>query len=133
MFIFGQNLPKNKNIRIIFLYCFGIGFVNSSKIVSKIGSNLYDKKSLIKFKNFNIIAKNYIVLLIRRFIKKTLGVALKNLIFIHLKKLRILGTKKSINHTLFLPVRGQKTKYNAQTQKSKRQGRKKTPIAKKKK
>lgn len=38
---------------------------------------------------------------------------------------------KGLRHSQFLPVRGQRTKTNAQTQKNKRQGRKKTSYRRK--
>lgn len=45
--------------------------------------------------------------------------------------LRKVRTYKGLRHSLFLPVRGQRTHTNAQTQKNKRSGRKKMSYRKK--
>jgi hypothetical protein len=50
-----------------------------------------------------------------------------------IKALQKAKSYRSMRHMQFLPVRGQRTRTNAQTQKSKRKNRKKIPIPKKKK
>ena len=70
--------------------------------------------------------------LIKGRIKKKIGVLFKQIFFrnlINLKK----KTLKALRHSLFLPVRNQRTRKNAQTQKSKQRNRKKIAIPKKKK
>jgi ribosomal protein S13 len=64
---------------------------------------------------------------------KRVGIFLKHLLFLRMKSLRRLKMLRSFRHSLFLPVRGQRTRKNAKTQKKKKKDKKKIQIPNKKK
>jgi small subunit ribosomal protein S13 len=133
MIIFEHNLPENKRLDISLKSCLGFGFVNSKLLLSKTGLNLNNNKiSKLKkkiFSNLDFLINNRTVNLL----KLCVGVDRKNKSLLELKKLRESNTFRALRHYQRLPTRGQRTKTNAMTQKSKRGIRRNLPIAAKKK
>jgi small subunit ribosomal protein S13 len=127
---------KEKRLETALLYCLGIGKTQSRRIIAKIGINRIKK---LNDKGFNLKLKKNLSLLLYEFVKKSLKirVSLEYMQFCRQKFGELKESKcyKAIRHTHFLPVRGQRTKTNAKTQKflRKNKNRNTRPIPKKKK
>ena len=119
--ISGVDLPRNKTIVISLSYIYGIGSVQSKKILESVGvdpkvkTNDLSEEQILSIRNE--IAKNYLV-----------EGELRSQVGRNIKRLIDIGTYRGTRHKQGLPVNGQNTKNNART----RKGRKKT-IANKKK
>jgi len=119
--ISGVDLPRNKTIIISLSYIYGIGSMQSKKILdsvgidSKIKTNDLSEEQILAIRNE--IAKNYLV-----------EGELRSQVGRNIKRLIDIGTYRGTRHKHGLPVNGQNTKNNART----RKGKKKT-IANKKK
>tara|TARA_B100000686_G_C16375052_1_gene754521 strand:- start:185 stop:559 length:375 start_codon:yes stop_codon:yes gene_type:complete len=119
--ISGVDLPRNKTIVISLSYIYGIGSVQSKKILESVGvdpkvkTNDLSEEQILSIRNE--IAKNYLV-----------EGELRSQVGRNIKRLIDIGTYRGSRHKQGLPVNGQNTKNNART----RKGRKKT-IANKKK
>ena len=119
--ISGIDLPRNKTIVISLSYIYGIGSVQSKKILESVGvdpkikTNDLSEEQILSIRNE--IAKNYLV-----------EGELRSQVGRNIKRLIDIGTYRGTRHKHGLPVNGQNTKNNART----RKGRKKT-IANKKK
>ena len=119
--IAGVDLPKNKRGVIGLTYIYGIGRSSSQKILGELGIS-----EDIKVKDWNDdqIAE------IRSKIAEEYKIEgeLRSSVQMNIKRLMDIGCYRGIRHRVGLPVRGQRTKYNART----RKGRKKTVANKKK-
>ena len=119
--ISGIDLPRNKTIIISLSYIYGIGNVQSKKILESVGidpkikTNDLSEEQILSIRNE--IAKNYLV-----------EGELRSQVGRNIKRLIDIGTYRGARHKNGLPVNGQNTKNNART----RKGKKKT-IANKKK
>ena len=119
--IVGVDLPKNKRGEIGLTYIYGIGRQRANQILSEAG---IDKDIKVQDWNDDQIAK------IRQIINDNFKVEgeLRSEVAMNIKRLMDIGCYRGIRHRNGLPVRGQKTKNNARTRKSK----KKTVANKKK-
>jgi small subunit ribosomal protein S13 len=109
MYLLGVNIPENKPIVIGLTNIYGIGFTRSKLICHKLGINpLSQPKDLIN-KQLSKLGK-----LINRY---SIEMDLKKNIKNNIQKLINLGTYRGLRHKLGLPVRGQRTRSNARTQK----------------
>ncbi|MBL4694872.1 30S ribosomal protein S13 [Candidatus Gracilibacteria bacterium] len=117
--IAGVNLPKEKRIEIALTAIFGIGRNVSLRILGSTGIDINVKVKDLSEKEVDLI---------RAALEKlTLEGDLKRKVAMDVKHLQEIGTYRGFRHKRGLPVRGQRTRYNART----RKGRKKT-IANKK-
>jgi len=131
VFIFNTKISPKKRIDISLLDCFGLNHTSNIKLVAKLGLNNVHKSLFnVNFPKLNLDL--YLPELVKRNLRQFVGLTLKNFIFMRLRRMKRLKNFKSFRHSLFLPVRGQRTRKNAQTQKVRRGTRKKLPIPKKK-
>lgn len=134
MFIFDTKISNKKRIDIALLECFGLNHSSTEKILAKLGYNFgCSKRNFRKNLKSKLNLEVFIPEVVRRHVKQRVGVFLKHLLFLQMRRLRRLKTLRSFRHSLFLPVRGQRTHKNAKTQKLKKRDRKKIPIPRKKK
>jgi ribosomal protein S13 len=135
MFILQTILSEKKRLDISLLDCFGLSHTSTLRIYSKLGYNFGFKNKKIKnhLNDFNLIKMEWFIPQMIRRLHIIHTIKLRYSLYNSLKKIKALKTLKGFRHTLFLPVRGQRTKKNAQTQKSKRLNRKKVVVSKKKK
>ncbi len=134
MFIFQTIIPDKKRIDIALLNCFGLSHTTTIPVIIRLGFNFGENNKLIKRKNqLNNIKMDWFVPKIIRKMKIKHGLKLRYLLYNKIRILKRIKTFRGFKHNLFLPVRGQRTRKNAQTQKSRRVNRRRVPIAKKKK
>ena len=119
--IAGVDLPRNKAILVSLSYIYGIGQIQSSKILDSVGIDYKTKTSDLSEEQIlairNEIGDNYSV-----------EGELRSQVGRNIKRLIDVGTYKGSRHKNGLPVNGQNTKNNART----RKGRKRTVANKKK-
>ena len=119
--ISGVDLPKNKAILVSLSYIYGIGQMQSSKILDSVGIDRSTKTNDLSEEQIlairNEIGDNYSV-----------EGELRSQVGRNIKRLIDVGTYKGLRHKNGLPVNGQNTKNNART----RKGRKRTVANKKK-
>ena len=119
--IAGVDLPKNKAILVSLSYIYGIGQMQSSKILDSVGISYMTKTSDLSEEQIlairNEIGDNYSV-----------EGELRSQVGRNIKRLIDIGSYKGLRHKNGLPVNGQNTKNNART----RKGRKRTVANKKK-
>lgn len=108
--IAGVDLPDSKTIEIALTYIYGIGRTRSKEILSSVEINPETKTKLLTDKEVSRlrekIEKNY-----------TLESDLKRLVALNIKRLVEINCYRGRRHILGLPLRGQRTKTNAQTRK----------------
>ena len=111
--IAGVDLPKNKAILVSLSYIYGIGQIQSSKILDVVG---IDRKT-----KTNDLSEEQI-LAIRNEIGNNYSVEgeLRSQVGRNIKRLIDIGTYKGARHKNGLPVNGQNTKNNARTRKGKK-------------
>jgi len=133
MLIFEHRIPENKRLEISLRSCLGFGLTSSNLLSSKLGLNLKGNK-------INKLNRKVFVRLDRminsraiKLLKLCVGIDRKNKILFETKKMRETNTLRALRHYQRLPTRGQRTRTNARTQKSKRGFRKNLPIPGKKK
>ena len=118
--IAGVDLPKNKKIRYSLSYIYGIGDVQSVKILTAINIDPNTRTNDLKEEQIleirNEISSNYVV---EGELRSSVGRNIKRLVDI--------GSYRGMRHKKGLPVNGQNTKNNSRT----RKGRKKTVANKK--
>lgn len=119
--IAGVDLPRNKRVEIALTYIYGIGMASSKEILTKTGispdvnsDNLTDDQ----------------VKLIRDTINEEYKVEgpLRTEVQMNIKRLIDIGSYRGTRHRRGLPCRGQNTRNNARTRRSKRKA---SPIKKK--
>jgi len=119
--ISGVDLPRNKRIETGLTYVFGIGNTSAAQIVHAANVSPNTKCSELNDEEVTriraIIDKNY----------QTEG-ELRLAVSQNVKRLKEIGSAKGRRHRVGLPVRGQRTRTNARTQK----GKVKVPVVKKK-
>ena len=119
--IAGVDLPRNKAILVSLSYIYGIGQMQSSRILDSVGIDYATKTSDLSEEQIlairNEIGENYSV-----------EGELRSQVGRNIKRLIDVGTYKGLRHKNGLPVNGQNTKNNART----RKGRKRTVANKKK-
>ena len=119
--IAGVDLPRNKAILISLSYIYGIGQMQSGKILDSVGIDYKTKTSDLSEEQIlairNEIGDNYSV-----------EGELRSQVGRNIKRLIDIGTYKGSRHKNGLPVNGQNTKNNART----RKGKKRTVANKKK-
>ena len=118
--IAGVNLPKEKRIEIGLMAIFGIGRSTSIKILEKLKIDRNTKVQDLSEADVSILREEIAKL-------ETEG-DLKRQVAADIKRLQEIGSRRGFRHRLGLPLRGQRTRYNART----RKGKKRT-IANKKK
>jgi len=109
LYILGVNIPENKSIMIGLNTIYGIGPNLSKLICHKLYINPLSKPEDLTDKQINEIAKlvnNYII-----------EMDLKKKIKSNIERLILIGVHRGLRHRLGLPVRGQRTRSNAKTQK----------------
>jgi small subunit ribosomal protein S13 len=108
--IAGVDLPDSKTIEIALTYIYGIGRTRSIEILTSVEINPETKTKLLTDKEVSRlrekIEKNY-----------TLESDLKRLVALNIKRLVEINCYRGRRHILGLPLRGQRTKTNAQTRK----------------
>lgn len=117
--IAGVDLPDTKSIEISLTYIYGIGRTTSKEILMSLNINPETKTKLLSDKDVSQlrerIEKNY-----------TTESDLKRLISLNIKRLVEINCYRGRRHIQGLPLRGQRTRTNAQTRKktaSKQPGR----------
>jgi len=115
MFLYRDTkLPEKKEIRAALKNIYGVGWHKANKIVSKIGLKYPYFINNLNYYNINLI----LFLLKGMVISDT---KIKRVIDNNIKKLIMTSSYKGVRHKMNLPVRGQRTRTNARTQKRKRQ------------
>ena len=112
--------------------CYGIGKTHSFRIFAKMGFNVKTKmKDLPKviFKQID----TRITYIVKMLFHLQVEAVARHFLHLEMKIIRNNKSYRSLRHFFKLPVRGQRTKNNAQTQKRKRPNWKRVPIAGKKK
>ena len=119
--IAGVDLPRNKAILVSLSYIYGIGQMQSGKILDSVGIDYKTKTNDLSEEQIlairNEIGNNYSV-----------EGELRSQVGRNIKRLIDIGTYKGTRHKNGLPVNGQNTKNNART----RKGKKRTVANKKK-
>lgn len=124
--IAGVDLPRDKRVEIGLTYIFGIGLSSSKKILTKTGVN-----PDIRVKDLS----DADVAALRESVETDYQVEgdLKRWNLMNIKRLMDIGTYRGRRHRLGLPVRGQRTRTNARTNRGGRRtvaGKKKAPSKK---
>ncbi|MDF1544317.1 MAG: 30S ribosomal protein S13 [bacterium] len=125
--IAGVDLPKEKRIRVGLTYIFGIGHHIADEILKKTGVNPITRVNKLTDED---VAK------LRSVIEEDYAVEgnLRGQINMNIKRLIDIGSYRGLRHRRGLPVRGQRSKTNARTQKGPKRaigGLKKKPPGKK--
>lgn len=116
----GVNLPKEKRTEIALTYIFGIGRSVAKKIAQEAGIDVNTKVHELTEDEVARIRE-----IVGRY---TTEGDLKRKVAMDIKRLQETGTLRGFRHKRSLPVRGQRTRYNART----RKGKKRTVANKKK-
>lgn len=106
-------LPEKKELRSALLSIYGVGWIKSNNIVNKIGI-----KYPFSINNLNNYQINLILFLLKGLVIS--DVKIKREIKLNIDKLIETSSYRGWRHTFCLPVRGQRTRTNAKTQKRKR-------------
>lgn len=108
--IAGVDLPDTKSIEISLTYIYGIGRTRSKEILSSLNINPETKTKALTDQDVSqlreIIEKSY-----------TTESDLKRLVALNIKRLVEINCYRGRRHIQGLPLRGQRTKTNAQTRK----------------
>ncbi|MBN2039506.1 MAG: 30S ribosomal protein S13 [Spirochaetes bacterium] len=116
--ISGVDLPANKRIQIALTYIYGIGLTTANKIIEASGIDPDKRVKDLTDDEINTIRKT---------IDQTTKVEgdLRTEVAFNIKRLMDIGCYRGRRHRMGLPLRGQNTKNNAKTCKSRRRsGRK---------
>jgi len=109
----GVNLPKEKRIEAALTSIFGIGKKLSIQILEGSGIDKNTKVQDLSEKEVSILRE--------RIDKLTTEGDLKRKVAMDIKRLQEIGSYRGFRHKRNLPVRGQRTRYNARTKKGKKQ------------
>ncbi len=110
--IAGVNLPKEKRVEIGLTAIYGVGRSLSAKILKETGVNKDTKVGELSDGDITKIREHIAKL-------QTEG-DLKRKIAMDLKRLQEINSVRGFRHKKGLPVRGQRTRYNARTRKGKK-------------
>lgn len=114
MFLFREVILSEKNeIRVSLKQIYGVGWYKSNLIINKLGLSY----PFFGF-NLNLYNINVILYLLKGLILS--DVRIKRVIENNITRLININSYKGSRHKLLLPVRGQRTRTNAGTQRSKR-------------
>ena len=109
--ISGVNIPKEKRFVIALTYVYGIGSTTANKICKKLKLNLALRTHQVSEDDLSrvrdLLAKEYPVL----------EGDLRRKVSSDIRRLTDIGCYRGIRHVKKLPVRGQRTRTNAQTRK----------------
>lgn len=117
--IFGYLLPQNKGINIALTKIFGLGKKLSLFFLKKFNINPHLKVQAIELKRL----KNLYLFIERQ---KNFENNLKKIVNNNIERLSFIKAYRGFRHLSKLPVRGQRTRTNAKTQKKKRHPQTKT-------
>lgn len=112
--IAGVNIPDNKHVVIALTSIYGIGKSTSKKLCETVGINPETNVSALDNDQLETI-RNEIQ-------KMTVEGDLRRVVSMNIKRLMDLGCYRGLRHRRGLPLRGQRTKTNARTRKSRRKG-----------
>lgn len=114
MFLFRDfTLSSKREVRSSIKYVYGVGWCKSNRIANMLGlSNPYFSN------NLNQYAINVIIFLLKGFV--ITDSKIKKFIENNISRLYNNGSLRGARHRLCLPVRGQRSKTNASTQRNKR-------------
>lgn len=125
--IAGVDLPKEKRVEVGLTYIFGIGPHRATEILQKTGVNPDTRVHQLSDEDVSklrgVIENDY-----------TVEGSLRGEIQMNIKRLIDIGSYRGLRHRRGLPVRGQRTKTNARTQKGPKRaigGLKRKPVGKK--
>lgn len=107
------DLPLNKNLSIALKSINGLSWHKIRFILSRLGI-----AHSILVENLNLYYKDLLFFYLENFVMSI--ACINRYTDLRIKKLISLNTYKGIRHELFLPVHGQRTRTNANTQRSKR-------------
>lgn len=114
MFLYKDKmLPEKKELRIALQTIYGVGFNKANLIVNKIGI-----KYPYSIDNLNTYKINLILFLLKGLVKSETKI--NRIIEFNIQKIIQNSSYRGKRHLMCLPVRGQRTKSNAKTQKRKR-------------
>lgn len=122
--IAGVDIPRDKRVEIALTYIYGIGVSRSQEILA--ATNLDPDK---RVKDLDINEETTL----RSYIEDNYQVEgdLRRLENMNIKRLVDIGTYRGRRHRSGLPVRGQRTRTNAETRRGRNAAGKKKPQAKK--
>jgi len=132
LFIYDTKISDFKRIDLSLRDCFGIGLIQSWRILVKLGFNKKSKMKTLSKRLFNQLDRR-ILQVVKYFFHLRVEAVYKNYVHTRMKVIKASKSLRGLRHYFRLPVRGQRTKNNAQTQKKRRPNWKRVPIAKKKK
>jgi ribosomal protein S13 len=132
LFIYDTKISDFKRIDLALRDCFGIGLIQSWRIFVKLGFNRKLKMKILSKKLFSQLDRR-ILQVVKYFFHLRVEAVYKNYVHTRMKTIKASKSLRGLRHYFRLPVRGQRTKNNAQTQKKRRPNWKRVPIAKKKK
>jgi small subunit ribosomal protein S13 len=132
LFIFDTKISEKKRVDLVLRECYGIGKTHSFRIFAKLGFNIRTKMKDLPSRLFKQIDSR-ITYVVNRLFRLKVETFSRHLLHLQLKVIRNNKSYRSLRHFFKLPVRGQRTRNNAQTQKRKRPNWRRVPIAGKKK
>jgi len=132
LFIFDTKISEKKRVDLVLRECYGIGKTHSFRIFAKLGFNIRTKMQKLPRRIFSQIDTR-IAYIVNRLFRLNVEIVARHLLHLQMKIVRNNKSYRSLRHFFKLPVRGQRTKNNAQTQKRKRPNWRRVPIAGKKK
>ncbi len=132
LFIFDTKISEKKRVDLVLRECYGIGKTHSFRIFAKFGFNIRTKMQKLPRRIFSQIDTR-IAYIVNRLFRLNVEIVARHLLHLQMKIVRNNKSYRSLRHFFKLPVRGQRTKNNAQTQKRKRPNWRRVPIAGKKK
>lgn len=118
MFIFDTKISEKKRVDLVLRECYGIGKTHSFRIFAKLGFNVSTKLKHLPKRIFSQIDTR-ITYIVNRLFRLKVEAACRHHLHLQLKAIKNNKSYKSLRHFFKLPVRGQRTKNNAQTQKKK--------------
>lgn len=132
LFIFDTKISEKKRIDLVLRECYGIGKTNSFRIFAKLGFNIRTKMKQLPRRIFSQM-ESRVTYIVHRLFKLNVEVVARHLLHLQMKIIKNNKSYRTLRHFFKLPVRGQRTKNNAQTQKRRRPNWRRVPIAGKKK
>jgi small subunit ribosomal protein S13 len=109
LYISGVDLPNNKSVKIALKLIYGFGDKISQDICNNLGITPFYKVKQLKNKRLKILSS-----IIKQYI---INIELKKNIGSNIGILKTINSYRGVRHNLGLPVRGQRTRSNAKTQK----------------